>query len=125
MIAPRKLPLLKGTSFSKLPESDNRLVRFKEATFTKGEFKSAPHISPGALCAASDPMAIQPDSGFSDKGIFFVHKAVACQPEPLPLWNFPAYSTGSLKWMQKLIKHEMRKMLGKHSKSDLRIFGEK
>ena len=49
------------------------------------KFKSAPHISPGALCAASDPMAIQPDSGFPDEGISFVHKALACQPEPFPL----------------------------------------
>ena len=64
------------------------------------EFKSAPHISPGALCAASDPMAIQPDSGFPDEGISFVHKALACQPEPFPSWNPPDYFKDSLKLMQ-------------------------
>ena len=60
-------------------------------------FKSAPHISPGALCAASDPMAIQPDSGFPDEGISFVHKAEACQPDPFPLRSFLDYSKDSLK----------------------------
>ena len=89
------------------------------------EFKSDPHISPGALCAASDPMAIQPDSGFPDEGISFVHKALACQPEPFPSWNFPDYFKDSSKLMQKLIKHEMCKLLVKRSKSDLRFFGDK
>ena len=90
-----------------------------------GIFKSAPHISPGALCAASDPMAIQPDSGFPDEGISFVHKALACQPEPFPLWSFPDYSKDSLKWMQNLIKHEMGSLLVKRFKSELRKFGGK
>ena len=70
-------------------------------------------------------MAIQPDSGFPEEGISFVHKALACQPDPFPLWNSPDYFKDSLKWMQKLIKHEMCKLLVKHSKSDLRFFGEK
>ena len=36
------------------------------------EFKSAPHISPGALCAACDPMATQPGSGLPAKAISFM-----------------------------------------------------
>ena len=56
------------------------------------QFKSAPHISPGALCAACDPMAIQPGSGLPLKGIFFVHEALAWQPGPFPSWKIPDYS---------------------------------
>ena len=68
-------------------------------------FKSAPHISPGALCAACDPMAIQPGSGLPPKGISFVHEALACQPGPFPSWKIPDYSQGVLKSMKKPIKH--------------------
>ena len=68
-------------------------------------FKRAPHISPGALCAACDPMAIQPGSGLPPKGISFVHEALACQPRPFPSWKIPDYSQDFLKSMKKLIKH--------------------
>ena len=68
-------------------------------------FKSAPHISPGALCAACDPMAIQPGSGLPPKGISFVHEALACQPGPFPSWEIPDYSQDPSKSIQKLIKH--------------------
>ena len=88
------------------PLSGMPYISFSRAHFVHPElFKSAPHISPGALCAACDPMAIQPGSGLPAKGIAFVHEALACQPGPFPLWNIPDHSQDPLKSMQKLIKY--------------------
>ena len=87
--------------------------------------KSAPHISPGALCAACDLMAIQPGSGLPPEGISFVHEALACQPGPFPSWGIPEYSQDLLKSMQKLIKHDRCELLVKRFNSDLRFFWRK
>ena len=71
----------------------------------KQQFKSAPHISPGALCAACDPMAIQPGSGLPPKGISFVHEALGLPARAISFMGNSGLFSGFIKIDEKTNKN--------------------